>query len=174
MRLPTRKKRVHMHDGHTARKQSRLLFLSLDGVVHKQPESALPKSWDDGVLPLLGIRFFLARPMRRIITLCEELDIGIVLTSSWRHAGFSLDEFNQVFKGLVVGKTRDLSGNNVQALRREREIHAYLEAHGEGASYAIVDSDATQFTAADLKLYIADSKELFSDELSAAISLHLR
>ncbi len=158
-----------MTDDHSTDEKKRLLFLSLDGVVHPQPEEALPKSWDAGVLPLLGIRFFLARPMRRIITVCEELDIGIVLTSTWRHAGFSLEEFNQVFKGLVVGMTPDLSNNNYHGPLREREIQAYLEAHGEGVTFVTVDSQVDNFTTADLNLYIADPKALFSDELSAQI-----
>lgn len=158
-----------MTDDHSTDEKKRLLFLSLDGVVHPQPEEALPKSWDTGVLPLLGIRFFLARPMRRIITVCEELDIGIVLTSTWRHAGFSLEEFNQVFKGLVVGMTPDLSNNNYHGPLREREIQAYLEAHGEGVTFVTVDSQVDNFTTADLNLYIADPKALFSDELSAQI-----
>lgn len=150
--------------------QRRWLFLALDGVVHPQPTDALPRAWDDGVLPLLGIRFFHARPMRRIITLCEEQDIGIVLSSSWRNAGFSLDEFNQVFKGLVIGKTPDLSGKNFQGPLREREVQAYLEAHGEGIAYAIVDSQPERFSAGTAHLYITDPKALFSDELSAQLS----
>lgn len=153
----------------TSSSKKRLLFLSLDGVVHPQPQDKLPKSWDSGVLPILGIRFFLARPMRRIITLCEELHVGIVLTSSWRLAGFTQQEFNQVFKGLVVGMTPDLSGNNYQGPLREREILAYLEAHGEGASFATVDSRPDNFSTAELNLYLADPKGLFSDELSAKI-----
>jgi hypothetical protein len=163
-----------MSDSQTTSQKQRLLFLSLDGVVHPQPEAALPKSWDIGVLPLLGIRFFLARPMRRIITLCEDLGIGIVLTSSWRHAGFTLEEFNQVFKGLVVGKTPDLSGNNFQGPLREREIQSYLEAYGEGIPFAIVDSRPEQFAMVESNLYIADPKALFSDELSEKISLSLQ
>jgi len=159
-----------MSDSQTTSPKRRLLFLSLDGVVHPQPQDKLPKSWDSGVLPILGIRFFLARPMRRIITLCEELDIGIVLTSSWRHAGFSLTEFNQVFKGLVVGMTPDLSGNNYQGPLREREVLAYLEAHGEGARFATVDSRPENFSSAELNLYIADPKGLFSDKLAAQIA----
>lgn len=159
-----------MMDNHTRGEIKRLLFLSLDGVVHPQPEEALPRSWDTGVLPLLGIRFFLARPMRRIITLCEDLNIGIVLTSTWRHAGFSLDEFNQVFKGLVVGLTPDLSNNNYQGPLREREIQAYLEAHGEGMTFVTVDSQDNNFTTVDLNLHIADPKALFSDDLASQIS----
>lgn len=163
-----------MNNSQTTNHKQRLLFLSLDGVVHPQPEAALPKSWDDGVLPLLGIRFFLARPMRRIITLCEDLDIGIVLTSSWRHAGFSLEQFNQVFKGLVVGQTPDLSDNNFHGPLRDREIQAYLEAHGEGVSFGIVDSRRDHFSTADHLLHIADPKGLFSDEMSAEISRALQ
>lgn len=163
-----------MSDSQTTSYKKRLLFLSLDGVVHPQPETPLPKSWDDGVLPLLGIRFFLARPMRRIITLCEDLDIGIVLTSSWRHAGFSLEEFNQVFKGLVVGQTPDLSENNFHGPLREREIKAYLEAYDEGISFAVVDSQRDHFSTADLNLYITDPKGLFSDELSSEINRSLQ
>jgi hypothetical protein len=162
-----------MTDSQAASLKKRLLFFSLDGVVHPQPEGSLPRSWDTGVLPLLGIRFFLARPMRRIITLCEELDIGIVLTSSWRLAGFSQQELNQVFKGLVVGLTPDLSGKNYQGPLREREILAYLEAHGEGLSFAIVDSSPDNFSTAELDLHIAAPKSMFSDELSAQINHNL-
>ncbi len=163
-----------MSDTEANHHKKRLLFLSLDGVVHPQPEDALPKSWDTGVLPILGIRFFLARPMRRIITLCEALDIGIVLTSSWRLAGFSLNEFNQVFKGLVVGLTPDLSDNNFQGSLREREIQAYLQGHEEGISFAIVDSRRDRYSTEVTNLYIADAKDLFSDELSAEISRFLQ
>ncbi len=163
-----------MSDTEANHHKNRLLFLSLDGVVHPQPEDALPKSWDTGVLPILGIRFFLARPMRRIITLCEALDIGIVLTSSWRLAGFSLNEFNQVFKGLVVGLTPDLSDNNFQGSLREREIQAYLQGHEEGISFAIVDSRRDRYSTEVTNLYIADAKDLFSDELSAEISRFLQ
>jgi hypothetical protein len=159
-----------MTDVHTPHHKQRLLFLSLDGVVHPQPQDKLPGFWDSGVLPLLGIRFFLARPMRRIITLCEALDIGIVLTSSWRHTGFTLAEFNQVFKGLVVGMTPDLSGNSFQGSLREREILAYLEAHGEGVAFATVDSRRDNFSREDLNLFIAEPKSLFSDELAAEIA----
>jgi hypothetical protein len=163
-----------MSDSQIVSPKQRLLFLSLDGVVHPQPEAPLPRSWDTGVLPLLGIRFFLARPMRRIITLCEELDIGIVLTSSWRLAGFSQQELNQVFKGLVVGLTPDLSGKNYQGPLREREILAYLEAQGEGVSFATVDSSRANFSTAELNYYLAEPKGLFSDGLSAEIKYALQ
>lgn len=158
-----------MNDNQTASSKKRLLFLSLDGVVHPQPEAPLPRSWDTGVLPILGIRFFLARPMRRIITLCEALDVGIVLTSSWRLAGFTQQEFNQVFKGLVVGMTPDLSGASIKGPLREREIQAYLEAHGEGVVFATVDSRQDNFSTAELNLFIADPKGLFSDELATQL-----
>jgi len=158
-----------MIDSQMTNYKKRMLFLSLDGVVHPQPEARLPNSWDTGVLPLLGIRFFLARPMRRIITLCEELDIGIVITSSWRLAGFGMDEFNQVFKGLVIGLTPDLSSSNYQGAQREREIQAYLQGQEEGVAYAIVDSQRDDYSAAATNLYIADPKDLFSDELQAEI-----
>lgn len=163
-----------MTDDQSADRKQRLLFLSLDGVVHPRPEEPLPRSWDTGVLPILGIRFFLARPMRRIITLCEECDIGIVLTSAWRHAGFSLDQFNQVFKGLVVGKTPDLSENNFQGPLRAREVQAYLDRCDEGTRYAIVDSRRDDYAATTPNLYIAEPKELFSDALSAEIERVLR
>lgn len=163
-----------MSNEQTAGHKKRILFLSLDGVVHPQPEAAPPNSWDTGVLPILGIRYFLARPMRCLITLCEKLDIGIVLTSSWRLAGFSLDEFNQVFKGLVVGLTPDLSGNNYRGALREREILAYLEPLGEGISFATVDSRRDNYSLSDLNLYIADPKSLFSDELAEKLGRALQ
>jgi hypothetical protein len=67
-----------MTDRQAASPKNRLLFLSLDGVLHPQPEAPLPRSWGTGVLPILGVRFFLARPMRRIITLCWRLDVDTV------------------------------------------------------------------------------------------------
>lgn len=159
-----------MTDPNTPRPtKHKLLFLALDGVVHPAPEGALPRSWDTGVLPLLGIRFFLARPMRRLITLCEERDIGIVLSSSWRLAGFSREEFNQVFKGLVVGLTPDLSGKSFNGPLREREVQAYLETLDEGVAYATVDSRREGYSAAWPNLFLAEPRGLFSDELATAI-----
>lgn len=163
-----------MTDSQTTNHKKRILFLSLDGVVHPQPEASLPRSWDTGVLPLLGIRFFLARPMRRIITLCEEHEIGIVITSSWRLAGFGMNDFNQVFKGLVIGLTPDLSNNNYQGSLREREVQAYLQREEEGTIYAIVDSRRDRFSAATSNLYIAEPKELFSDGMVMDISRIVR
>ncbi len=143
-----------------------LIFLEFDGVVHPLPEDGIPASWDSGVLPLLGIRFFLAKPMQQLIRVCETVNAKIVLTTSWRNKGFQISDFNQVFKGLVIGQTPEKSGQLNTRGQREREINAYLEEYASGSPYAIIDSDPHNFSSDDLNLYLTDPKRRFTDEMA--------
>ena len=151
-----------------------LIFLSFDGVVHKPLQDGVPSSWDSGVLPLLGIRFFLAKPMQQLFRVCDALNAKIVLTTSWRNRGFQISEFNQVFRGLIIGKTPDRSGNPGERGLREREINAYLEAYGEDSPYLIIDSEAKRFTSDDLPLFLTDPATCFSDEMAEQIIASMR
>lgn len=143
-----------------------LIFLAFDGVVHKLPEDGVPASWDSGVLPLLGIRFFQPKPMQQIFRVCDKVGAKIVLTTSWRNKGFQISDFNQVFRGLIIGKTPDKSGNLNERGLREREINAYLDEFAGDSPYAIIDTSASHFTSSDLNLYLTDPATGFTDELA--------
>lgn len=143
-----------------------LLFLDFDGVLHPLPEDGIPSSWDSGVLPLLGIRFFLAKPMQQLIRVCESVNAKIVLTTSWRNKGFQISDFNQVFKGLVIGQTPERSGQLNTPGQREREIMSYLEEYASDSPYAIIDASADNFCSDDLNLYVTDPKIRFTDEMA--------
>lgn len=147
----------------------RLIFLEFDGVVHKLPEDGVPASWDSGVLPLLGIRFFRAKPMQQIIRVCETLDARIVLTSSWRNKGFQISDFNQVFKGLIIGQTPEKHGHSNDAGQREREIKAYLDEFCTNSPYAIIDNGPYKFSSTELNLYLTDPTVCFTDEMADAV-----
>ena len=146
-----------------------LLFLSFDGVVHPHLQEGIPRSWDSGVLPLLGIRFFHPKPMQQIFRVCDALGAKIVLTTSWRHTGFELSEFNQVFRGLIIGKTPDRSGNLGDRGLREREIRAYLEGCDEGQRYAIIDDKPHYFSAETPNLFLVDPAKRFTDEMAERV-----
>ncbi|MDH5786115.1 MAG: HAD domain-containing protein [Chromatiales bacterium] len=142
-----------------------LIFLGFDGVVHKMPDGGLPSYWDSGVLPLLGIRFFLAKPMQQVFRICDAVGGRIVLTTSWRSA-FQISELNQVFRGQIVGKTPDRSGNMGEQGLREREINAYLDGCDEAVRYAIIDARADNFVSNDLNLFLTNPAKCITDELA--------
>ena len=144
----------------------RLIFLSFDGVVHRLPEDGVPSSWDSGVLPLLGIRFFLAKPMQQILRVCETLNAKIILTTSWKSQGFNISEFNQVFKGLIIGQTSDKSSSGGEVGRREREIMAYLDEFCNDSPYAIIDANPNNFSSNDINLYLTDPAKCFTDNMA--------
>ena len=90
----------------------------------------------------------------------------IVLTTSWRNSGFELSEFNQVFRGLVIGKTPDRSGSLGDAGLREREIQAYLQGCDEGQRYAIIDDKPHYFSGESSNLFLIDPAKRFTDEMA--------
>ncbi len=70
-----------------------------------------------------------------------DTDCQVVLSSSWRHSKDGIKEVErQVVKLLdKTGVCRDVGG--IEAMRRGKEIKAWLDVHPEVLQYAIIDDN---------------------------------
>jgi len=113
--------------------QKQILFLDFDGVLH--PGNPIDPRQRYAHVPLL------ADWLRRWP------DVHVVISSAWR-ARLSLAQIKDIFptdiQPRVVGATPSLPAGPLQ---REREILAWLMAHGNATTpWAALDDDADQFS----------------------------
>lgn len=124
-----------------------ILFLDVDGVLNSADfidrmvvyGQIHGKSWtDDG-----GNHFIDPEAVKRVIHLCNNKDVKVVISSSWRY--FDLPTTIESFKGYrdlvplipyIVGVTPRLKSGH-----RGTEIAQWLSEHPEVERYVIVDDD---------------------------------
>ena len=101
----------------------------------------------------------------------ELINCDVVISSNWRLA-YPLSFFNSVFKGRVVGKTRDLAYKNLGEFTRWHEILEYMENH-VGRAFHIVDDQSHHFPSGIKQLILCDEMRGFSmEEFDAILVRH--
>lgn len=104
----------------------KVLFLDIDGVVTSTRAN--------------GFNDFDPFTVHQIVWCCRQADYRIVLSSTWRHAGFSVEGFWQViFDGLFHEDWRTTSDHF--ASRRGGQVDEWLSRHPEVTEYVILDDD---------------------------------
>jgi len=152
----------------------KLLFLDFDGVVHPAPIRDIPVLWCD-VKQMIGKTIFLEDKVSLITALCRKNGLKIVVSSTWRNHGWSLNQFNQIFEGLIIGKTPELLLKlvNKDIGGREKEIEAYLREIDYKPEYVILDDQADNFFPNNDRVFITHTKTGITAELADQISAFL-
>ena len=108
----------------------RVLFLDIDGVINCSRTAVAfggyPFKVDDHRFDQVALAL--------IRKLCENGEISICLSSSWRH-GADLHEMSAGFDLPIFDKTPSLTGT------RGSEIQRWLDSHPEVEEWAIIDDD---------------------------------
>ncbi|MDN3639154.1 HAD domain-containing protein [Simiduia curdlanivorans] len=84
----------------------KLIFLDIDGVVHKL-NSGTHMHWEQC---MKDPTFFLPELVARVLAIVGATGAGIVISSAWRR-DFRVDQFNEVFDGKVVGVNGHFGGD---------------------------------------------------------------
>lgn len=107
----------------------KVLFLDIDGVLNSA------STMKHGV-HLCNKRIVM------LSRLCKELDLKVVISSSWREI-YDLRELKELLHRTGFGgipRVIDVTGNDTRG-NRGTEIKAWLDAHPEVVQYAIIDDD---------------------------------
>jgi hypothetical protein len=113
---------------------TRVLFMDIDGVLNSQRTVEATGSYPHSLeTSQLGLFDWIAIGMLR--KLCEQEEVGIVLSSSWRH-GQKPGDFVKAFDLPVFAFTPDLMDC------RGIEIQQWLDNHPEVEHWAIVDDNS--------------------------------
>ena len=125
----------------------KVIFLDVDGVLNSEDHAIYchenPKFIEEG-----GSIWVDPYPVFYILQLIEELDLKLVISSSWRTWDLesTIEEFNR-YKSLckltphIVGITPRNMDDQVWEDRGE-EIQYYLDSHPEIENYCIIDDEA--------------------------------
>lgn len=124
----------------------KLIMLDIDGVLHPLVRglNASPYNWD---MAKKDPSFLHPDKVELIIELARACSANIVISSAWR-ADFSVDQFNEVFAGLVVGKTPHaaLDGRLGGKGKRLQEVRQFLDAYPEPVSaWVAIDDQADHY-----------------------------
>jgi len=114
----------------------KVLFLDIDGVLTSLRSYEQLGGWPIGLSPG-SINKFDSEAIGIVKDVCASTGASIVLSSTWRRL-FSVSEMGAAL-GLPIASATPFLGDS-RALRGE-EIRAWLSAHPEVVSYAILDDD---------------------------------
>lgn len=108
-----------------------VLFLDIDGVCNSKETAQRHRGF-------IGIDPYMAFLVGNMV---DDLDLKVVLSSSWRHSKDGIDEVkSQVCDLLDITGDADYTEEKVNT-QRGREIKAWLDKHPEVLRYAILDDD---------------------------------
>lgn len=124
----------------------KLIMLDIDGVLHPLVRglNASPYNWE---MAKKDPSFLHPDKVDLIIELARATNANIVISSAWR-ADFSIEQFNEVLAGLVVGKTphAPLDGVLGGKGKRLREVRQFLEEFGKEISdWIAIDDQADHY-----------------------------
>jgi len=158
-----------------------LVFLDVDGVLNHSGmwDDPPPRSSCPATLEFRREQFDPAC-VERVERLCTSTGAVVVISSSWRIA-HSLAELRCMLRcrGLqaaVVGATPRLPDRDIDAQRIERghEIRTWLDAHGRGLPFVVLDGDGDMATVHDQHVRTSLLTGGFNDEaLTRAIAVIL-
>lgn len=112
----------------------KVLFLDIEGVLtsKRAQAAALPQQWG----ALRGMFRFDPVAVGLLQKICEEGEVKIVLSSTWRIGDVVYPYLGKSLKIPVIDKTPELT---IGRMARGLEIQCWLEEHPEVTHYAILD-----------------------------------
>lgn len=124
----------------------KVIFLDIDGVLNSEEFAIWCNEFPDFVREG-GSNWVDPKAVRMITSLCEEHDVKLVISSSWRlfDTTSTIEHFKN-YRDLtplckyIVGVTPRNSDDRIWESRGE-EIQQYLDSHPEVENYVIVDDD---------------------------------
>jgi hypothetical protein len=125
----------------------KVIFLDIDGVLNSET-FAIWCYHNNSFIQEGGSNFINPKVVKLITDLCEEHDVKLVISSSWRLYDLesTIDDFKR-YRDLVplipyiVGVTPRVLDDRVWQKRGE-EIEDYLNKHTEVENYCIIDDDS--------------------------------
>jgi len=140
-----------------------VLFLDLDGVVHRQGDSRID---DRGAL--VGAQMFRWWPLLAGV-LEEYPKVDVVVHSSWRRFWPSVKFLAALLPPALSARVVDITDPDV--IERHRSIEVYLDVHPDVSAFVILDDQPLHFPKNYPPLVVCDPMVGVSD---AAVLLRLR
>lgn len=119
---------------------NKAIFIDFDGVFHPVNQS-VPLHWHQVDV---GNRFFLKEITTPFVRYCKRHQVDLVVSSAWR-LDFTVDDFNEVFDGLVKAVTPFHLKDIPSKPDRWAEIQEYLASNLAIARFAVIDDQSKLF-----------------------------
>lgn len=118
-----------------------IIFLDIDGVM--RPKGVYDAKVDNQCAGHLK-------------ALCRVVDARIVISSTWRWV-WTMEEFNAIFEGRVIGITPDVLPADSTGHDRMDEIRAWMRRNGEPDQWIALDDDHLGFPPGANRVHFTNS-----------------